>query len=79
MTVRIGVMVECAVCGAMKQPIGRSVPLCTYYCDWECPGYSQHPRPGSLWPGERSDDFGYPVGTDGTVEADALASPRTVV
>lgn len=67
MTVRVGVVVTCAVCDYMKKPIGRSVPLGVFYCDDECSGYRQDPRPGSLWPGERSDEFGYPVGLDGTV------------
>jgi hypothetical protein len=72
--VRIGVSVQCATCGDMKKPVGRFGPLGVTYCEppWDghgCEGYWQEPRPGSLWPGERSDDFGYPVGTDGTAEA----------
>ena len=66
--VRVGIVVECAGCGQRKAPIGRSVPLAMYLCDCDCPGYRQDPYPGSLWPGETSDEFGYPVGTDGTVE-----------
>lgn len=71
--VRVGVTVTCATCGYTKKPRGRSEPLGTYYCIplWDghgCPGYYDEPRPGSLWPGERSDEFGYPVGPDGTKE-----------
>ena len=65
---RVGVMVKCAVCGQMKKPIGRSAPVEASYCDHECKGYQQNPRPGSLWPGETSDEFGYPVSEDGSVE-----------
>ena len=39
----------------------------------DCPGYRQAPYPGSLWPNETSDDFGYPVGADGTVARVATA------
>ena len=69
--VRVGLLVHCSVCGDMKKPVGRSGPLGVSYCEppWEgegCEGYWRDPKPGSLWPGERSDDFGYPVGEDGT-------------
>jgi len=37
-------------------------------CDHECPGYRLDPKPGSLWPGERKSDFGYPCGDDATEE-----------
>lgn len=44
----------CTVCGKTKAPIGRSLPLeaCGGYCDDDCPGYRQAPRPGHLFPGE---------------------------
>ena len=32
----------------------------------ECEGYRQEPRVGDLWPGETSEDFGYPHSLDGT-------------
>ena len=64
----IGIRVECAVCGYMKKPIGRSGPLGAMYCDEDCQGYRQAPFVGSLWPGETSEQFGYPVSTDGTRE-----------
>jgi hypothetical protein len=67
--VRVGVRVECLTCGSAKKPIGRAAPLDWHGCDYECPGYYEEPRPGSLWSNERSDDFGYPVGSDGTVLA----------
>jgi hypothetical protein len=57
---RIGVAVRCALCGARKKPIGRSAPLGVHLCDHECLGYRQPPYPGSLWPGERESEFGYP-------------------
>ena len=68
--VRVGIVVECAVCGDMKKPIGRSGPLGASYCDYECSGYACQPYPGSLWPGETSTEFGYPVGPDGTAIVD---------
>jgi hypothetical protein len=79
---RVGIEVTCAVCGRMKQPIGRDAPLAAHYCDRDCVGHRQPPYPGSLWPGETEAEFGYPVGTDGTTEIEApLATaegrPRT--
>jgi len=68
---KIGVAVDCTVCGRRKPPIGRSVPMDTAggYCDThDCPGWQQEPRSGSLWPGESEADFGYPVGTVGTTQ-----------
>ena len=68
----IGLAIECAVCGNMKKPVGRSGPMGVSYCTppWPgehgCPGYYEAPRPGSLWPGESEADFGYPVQNDGT-------------
>ena len=62
---RIGVRVECTECGLQKKPRGRSGPPMPM-CDDECPGYSQEPRVGDLWPGETQEDFGYPVSADGT-------------
>lgn len=63
---RIGIRVTCAVCGHDKKPIGRDAGLGWYGCNDDCMGYRQAPRPGSLWPGEKASEFGYPVGTDGT-------------
>ena len=51
-----GPLVECSVCGQQKAPRGRSAPMASSYCDWDCPGYTQSPHPGSLWPGERWGD-----------------------
>lgn len=65
---RIGVAVYCTVCGNMKKPIGRSAPLEASYCEYECQGYRQWPFAGSLWPDETAEEFGYPVGKDGTIE-----------
>lgn len=63
---RVGICVQCAVCGQMKKPIGRSGPLDASYCTDECAGYRKPPFVGSLWPGESEADFGYPVSADGT-------------
>ena len=63
---KVGVAVECDVCGHRKAPIGRSVPLGMYLCDHECTGYEREPKPGSLWPGESEAEFGYPVADVGT-------------
>lgn len=65
---RVGISVHCVVCGLMKQPVGRSAPLGASYCDRDCPGYDAEPRVGSLWPGETSEEFGYPVSDVGTKE-----------
>jgi hypothetical protein len=58
----------------MKKPIGRSAPFNASYCDNDCEGYRKPPYPGSLWPGETEEDFGYKISDDGTkrvvVEAD---------
>lgn len=72
-TDRVGVLVICAVCGKQKKPMGRSGPLGVDYCeryplDDRCEGYDQEPLVGSLWPGEKASEFGYPCGTDGTRE-----------
>lgn len=45
-------VVYCATCHKRKGPAGRSAPMGCYYCDWDCPGYNQDPKPGHLWPGE---------------------------
>ena len=66
MSGRVGIQVNCTVCGNMKKPIGRSAPLSWYGCDHECEGYTQDPKPGSLWPYETEEDFGYPVSDDAT-------------
>ncbi len=57
----VGVAVECAVCGLRKKPVGRSAPLeiASSLCDHECQGYLQEPHPGSLWPGETREEFGF--------------------
>ena len=34
--------------------------------DWDCPGYSQPPDPGDLWPGETREQFGYPKAEGGS-------------
>ena len=71
---KVGISIYCTVCGRRKAPRGRSVPdamasgLCTMGPDFQCPGYDEDPRVGSLWPGETEEDFGYPVGSFGTVE-----------
>lgn len=65
---KVGILVRCVVCGNAKKPVGRSGPLDASYCDDECAGYRQPPFVGSLWPGETEEQFGYPVGSDGTAE-----------
>lgn len=65
---KVGVGVECLVCGQRKAPVGRSAPLAMYLCNHECIGYYEEPLVGSLWPGESEYDFGYPVGINGTRE-----------
>jgi hypothetical protein len=69
---KVGVAVHCATCGQRKAPIGRSVPDVLYLCDRDCPGYTQEPCVGSLWPGESEADFGYPVGEVGTRIVEAM-------
>ncbi len=57
----IGVAVECTMCGLRKKPVGRDAPVAMAgsLCDHECFGYSKDPHPGSLWPGETREEFGY--------------------
>ena len=62
----VGVAVTCVVCRQRKCPRGRSAPAAASYCDWDCPGYTQEPHAGSLWPGESEEEFGYPVSDVGT-------------
>lgn len=63
---KVGIMVHCTTCDQMKKPVGRSEPLGALFCTDDCPGYHQEPFPGSLWPGETEEEFGYPVGRAGT-------------
>ncbi len=58
----VGFAVQCKICGKTKAPRGRSVSPVTAcdYCNFECPGYSQLPHPGDLWPGETAEEFGFP-------------------
>jgi hypothetical protein len=65
---RVGVVVECTVCGQRKSPRGRSAPLGSYLCDWQCDGYDKDPQVGDLWPRETEEEFGYPVSANGTEE-----------
>lgn len=46
--------VICKLCGRIKAPSGRSVPLevSAGYCSHDCDGYWKDPKPGHLWPGE---------------------------
>ncbi len=37
-------------------------------CDHECPGYLEDPLPGTLWPGESEEDFGYAINGNATIE-----------
>jgi len=61
-----GLRIECTTCRQQKQPRGRSAPLHGHYCDRDCPGYTQDPQVGSLWPGETAEEFGFPCGDVGT-------------
>lgn len=70
---KVGIRVECAVCGYDKQPVGRSAGMGPVYCTDECSGYRQAPHVGSLWPGETEEQFGYPVQSAGTEE---IVEPR---
>ncbi len=63
---RVGIRVECAVCGREKCPVGRSAPVGECLCDHDCEGYRQEPFVGSLWPGETEEEFGFQIGSDGT-------------
>jgi hypothetical protein len=64
---KVGIRIECAVCGQTKQPRGRSAPLSSSYCDRDrCLGYDQPPHVGSLWPGETDEEFGFPCSDVGT-------------
>lgn len=57
---KVGISVECTVCGRTKVPHGRSAPMGMVLCNSDnCPGYNQDPKPGCLWPGETDEDFGF--------------------
>jgi hypothetical protein len=66
---KIGIAVDCTVCGQQKAPVGRSAPMGSLYCTSDCRGYYLDPQVGSLWPRETEEDFGYPVQKAGTREA----------
>ena len=60
----VGQEIVCRVCGKVKRPKGRSVPLeledslCGQLdsdLNEVCLGYRQPPYPSSLWPGEESE------------------------
>src|SRR5208282_5681282 len=57
----VGKAVNCTACGRRKKPIGRSAPLAmaNSLCDHECKGYYWEPNPGSLWPNETREEFGF--------------------
>jgi hypothetical protein len=57
----IGRAVDCTFCGRRKKPVGRSAPMAmaNSLCDSDCEGYYEDPKPGSLWPNEKREDFGY--------------------
>ena len=57
----LGYRVTCTICGKDKQPVGRSAPIGSCMCSWDCPGYSLEPLPSHLWPRESEADFGYKV------------------
>ena len=62
---KVGISVDCVVCGKQKKPRGRDAPVSSPYCTYGCTGYQKEPLPGSLWPGESEADFGYFVGECG--------------
>jgi len=63
---RVGIVVRCVTCHRMKKPVGRSSALQDAGCNDECEGYRQAPYPGSLWPGETENEFGFSISDDGT-------------
>ena len=66
---KVGIAVTCTICGHMKKPIGRSGPLGAYYCERDtCTGYDTEPFPGSLWPNETEEEFGFGAGVHGIKE-----------
>jgi hypothetical protein len=70
MTQAVGYAVACKVCGLHKKPVGRSAPdaWANSLCDFECPGYTLAPHPGSLWPGETAEEYGFPCSGPSGVE-----------
>lgn len=71
---RVGIRVQCKVCGRMKAPHGRSVADLMHgaYCEDECKGYDAEPLPGCLWPGETAVDFGYAHCLNATEDAEVI-------
>jgi hypothetical protein len=55
-TANCAARVQCTTCKRMKAPRGRSIPLeaAGGYCDDECAGYDEEPKPPHLWPSEVS-------------------------
>ena len=55
---RTGKRVQCTLCGKDKAPLGRSISDATSasYCHYTtCEGYTQEPKPDTLFPGETND------------------------
>lgn len=71
----VGARVDCAICHRAKQPRGRSAPLDSDYCDWDCPGYNAEPHVGSLWPGETRRAFGFGLPPDDAARCYASDDP----
>jgi len=70
---KVGISVECAVCGRHKCPRGRSAPFELYMCNWDdCQGYDQEPLIGDLWPDETEEEFGHPVSAHGTKDVESV-------
>ena len=72
---KVGVRVDCSVCGHQKRPHGRSSPLGMVMCEEDCAGYKLEPKAGCLWPGETDSDFGYPCCDNATVPLPAPPKP----
>jgi len=52
-------MPDCKICGRQKCPSGRDPGMAAEsdYCHWDCPGYTEDPKPGHYWPGEEPHEF----------------------
>lgn len=75
---KVGIAVECTVCGLRKKPHGRSAPLemANSLCDPECDGYQLSPYPGCLWPGETDEDYGFRSCDNATTEREPTAADK---
>ena len=62
---KVGISVDCVVCGKQKKPRGRDAPVSSPYCTYGCTGYQKEPLPDHSGLVNRRPNSGYFVGECG--------------